>query len=143
MTLIIGRYAWRRDQVGRRGRRRIAKRSFALFQWTTLLPDVAVKPDTHNLFLIRDTDELYSHLRVTIIPDGGIVRYHAYQASYHDHSINSFSIFFHSRLVFAALAALFLKLQNPALKPLTWHLLVMEVTSLLAAMPVTASVQIF
>lgn len=49
------------------------KRSFALFQWTSLLPDVAVKADTHNLFLIRDTDEIYSHLRVTIIPDGGIV----------------------------------------------------------------------
>jgi allantoicase len=36
---------------------------------------VAVKADSHNLFLIRDTDEIYSHLRVTIIPDGGIVRY--------------------------------------------------------------------
>ena len=32
------------------------ERSFALLQWTTLLPDVAVKPDTQNLFLIRDTD---------------------------------------------------------------------------------------
>ncbi|KAI9287078.1 galactose-binding domain-like protein [Umbelopsis sp. AD052] len=47
---------------------------FDNWQWSTLLPDVAVKPDTHNLFLIRDTDELYSHLRVTIIPDGGIAR---------------------------------------------------------------------
>jgi len=44
------------------------------WKWTSLLPDVAVKPDTHNLFLIRDTDEIYSHLRVTIIPDGGIAR---------------------------------------------------------------------
>lgn len=52
----------------------VTDHSFALFQWTSLLPDVAVKPDTHNLFLIRDTDEIYSHLRVTIIPDGGIVR---------------------------------------------------------------------
>ncbi|KAH8556458.1 galactose-binding domain-like protein [Umbelopsis sp. PMI_123] len=44
------------------------------WKWVTLLPDVAVKPDTHNLYLIRDTDDLYSHLRVTIIPDGGIAR---------------------------------------------------------------------
>ncbi|KAI8974754.1 allantoicase [Pilobolus umbonatus] len=46
--------------------------------WVQLLPRVALHPDSHNIFELTDESEVYTHLRVNNIPDGGIARFRAY-----------------------------------------------------------------
>lgn len=42
-------------------------------QWEELLPSVPLGPDAHHLFKIRPTTKAYSHVKLCMIPDGGIV----------------------------------------------------------------------
>ncbi|RUS20720.1 hypothetical protein BC937DRAFT_94527 [Endogone sp. FLAS-F59071] len=48
------------------------------YQWKPLLPTVSIKPTTHNFFALPDTDDIYTHVRLTIIPDGGVARFRVY-----------------------------------------------------------------
>ena len=41
--------------------------------WTEVLPQVPLRPGSHNLFPIR-VDGTYTHLRLRIYPDGGVAR---------------------------------------------------------------------
>ncbi|RUS28054.1 galactose-binding domain-like protein [Jimgerdemannia flammicorona] len=43
------------------------------YQWKLLLPTISIKRSSHNFFAIPDTDDIYTHVRLTIIPDGGVV----------------------------------------------------------------------
>ena len=50
-------------------------------QWTTLLPSVSLKGDSHHYFEI-DEAKAFSHIRLNIYPDGGVASaYEIYGAS--------------------------------------------------------------
>ena len=45
--------------------------------WDEILPKSALRGDSHNLFAI-DAGRAYTHLRLTIFPDGGVARFRVY-----------------------------------------------------------------
>lgn len=46
--------------------------------WVEILPKVPLPPTQHNLFVLEKETEIYTHLRLNNIPDGGIARFRAY-----------------------------------------------------------------
>lgn len=47
--------------------------------WTVLLSKIAVNPHSQNIFeLEENTDQVWSHLKLTMFPDGGIARFRVY-----------------------------------------------------------------
>ncbi|MBX9689343.1 MAG: allantoicase [Candidatus Obscuribacterales bacterium] len=44
------------------------------FQWTEILPKVALKPGSQNIFAVA-SDKRWTHLRLNIYPDGGVARF--------------------------------------------------------------------
>lgn len=46
--------------------------------WIEILPKVQLPPTQHNLFVLEKETEIYTHLRLNNIPDGGIARFRAY-----------------------------------------------------------------
>jgi allantoicase len=46
-------------------------------QWKPLLPEVALQGNTQNEFAI-DNDQIFTHLRLNIFPDGGVARLRVY-----------------------------------------------------------------
>ncbi|KAI7882926.1 galactose-binding like protein [Lichtheimia hyalospora FSU 10163] len=55
-----------------------AKREKAPHEWDTLLSDVSIKPDSHNLFLLGTSDHVYSEVKLTIYPGSGVARFRCY-----------------------------------------------------------------
>ncbi|KAI9497961.1 allantoicase [Zychaea mexicana] len=47
-------------------------------KWVEILPKVDLPPSCHNVFVLDKETEVYTHLRVNNIPDGGIARFRAY-----------------------------------------------------------------
>ncbi|KAI9495918.1 galactose-binding domain-like protein [Zychaea mexicana] len=47
-------------------------------KWITLLPNVPVKPNQHNFFLLGSSDLVYSQVKLTISPGGGVARLRCY-----------------------------------------------------------------
>ncbi|KAI9276233.1 allantoicase [Sporodiniella umbellata] len=47
-------------------------------EWVEILPKVALPPTQHNVFVLSKTTDVYTHLRLNNIPDGGIARFRAY-----------------------------------------------------------------
>ncbi|KAL1924494.1 uncharacterized protein VTP21DRAFT_4148 [Calcarisporiella thermophila] len=49
------------------------------FEWKTILPEVKLRGDAHHLYALPDTpDDVYTHIRLKIYPDGAISRLHIY-----------------------------------------------------------------
>ncbi|KAG0163875.1 Allantoicase [Apophysomyces sp. BC1015] len=46
--------------------------------WTEVLPKVEILPDDHNVFILPQSADVYTHIRINNIPDGGITRFHAF-----------------------------------------------------------------
>ncbi|NIB40942.1 allantoicase [Pseudomaricurvus alkylphenolicus] len=46
-------------------------------EWTTLLPQTPVDAHSQNLFSI-DSDQIWTHIRLNIFPDGGVARFRVY-----------------------------------------------------------------
>ena len=42
-------------------------------QWELLLPEVPLGPNSRHLFKIEPTNKTYSHVKLSMIPDGGFV----------------------------------------------------------------------
>lgn len=47
-------------------------------QWTEILPKVDLPPTCHNLFKLSEPTQVFTHLRLNNIPDGGIARFRVY-----------------------------------------------------------------
>ncbi|KAI8139769.1 galactose-binding domain-like protein [Fennellomyces sp. T-0311] len=47
-------------------------------KWVTLLPDVQVKPNGHNFFLLGGNSDVFSQVKLTISPGGGVARLRCY-----------------------------------------------------------------
>lgn len=47
-------------------------------RWELLLPPVPLGPDAHHLFKIEQSGKPYSHVKLCMIPDGGIARFRVY-----------------------------------------------------------------
>ncbi len=45
--------------------------------WRPILAEVPLRPGAHNLFAIENS-EVWTHLRLTMIPDGGVARFRAF-----------------------------------------------------------------
>lgn len=59
---------------------------FDIIHWTTILPKSALEAGSHNFFEISD-NEVYTHLRLNIYPDGGVARLKVYGEVFKDWSI--------------------------------------------------------
>lgn len=47
-------------------------------KWVEILPKVSLPPNQHNVFVLDKETDVYTHLRLNNIPDGGIARFRAY-----------------------------------------------------------------
>lgn len=47
-------------------------------EWKEILPKVELPPSCHNVFVLDKDTEVFTHLRLNNIPDGGIARFRAY-----------------------------------------------------------------
>ena len=59
---------------------------FENLHWKTILPQSSLQPGSQNFFEITDND-VYTHLRLHIYPDGGVARLKVYGEVYKDWSI--------------------------------------------------------
>jgi allantoicase len=64
---------------------RVAGKPEATTQWTRLLPFVSLKGNSPNLFEVH-SEEIFTHLRLNIHPDGGVARLRAYGSVHVDWS---------------------------------------------------------
>lgn len=55
-------------------------------QWTEILPKVPLQPGSQNIFEIDDRQNIYTHLRLHIYPDGGVARLKVYGEVFKDWS---------------------------------------------------------
>ncbi|CAO3626332.1 unnamed protein product [Mucor hiemalis] len=46
--------------------------------WTTLINEEAIVEDSHNFFQMKDDKDIYSQVRLTVSPGGGIARFRTY-----------------------------------------------------------------
>lgn len=54
-------------------------------EWTEILPEIAVEPNSSNVFEVLNQDH-WTHLRLNIYPDGGVARLRVYGQPYVDWS---------------------------------------------------------
>ncbi|KAI8148184.1 allantoicase [Fennellomyces sp. T-0311] len=47
-------------------------------KWVEVLPKVDLPPSCHNVFVLEKQTEVYTHVRINNIPDGGIARFRVY-----------------------------------------------------------------
>ncbi|ORZ00301.1 allantoicase [Syncephalastrum racemosum] len=47
-------------------------------KWTEILPKVDLPPTCHNVFVLEKETEVFTHIRINNIPDGGIARFRVY-----------------------------------------------------------------
>ncbi|KAI8388377.1 allantoicase [Radiomyces spectabilis] len=47
-------------------------------KWVEILPKVELPPTCHNVFVLDQPTEVYTHIRLNNIPDGGIARFRVY-----------------------------------------------------------------
>lgn len=59
---------------------------FDKVQWTEILSKVPLQPGSQNIFEIEDRQNIYTHLRLHIYPDGGVARLKVYGEVFKDWS---------------------------------------------------------
>ncbi len=59
---------------------------FDKVEWTEILPKVPLQPGSQNIFEIEDRQNIYTHLRLHIYPDGGVARLKVYGEVFKDWS---------------------------------------------------------
>jgi len=57
--------------------------SFRYLKWDELLPKVELGPNSRHLFKIPQTDTVYTHLKLNVYPDGGVVRKYSLFVHWH------------------------------------------------------------
>lgn len=63
---------------------------FDTVQWKEILPKLPLQPGSQNIFEIEDRQNIYTHLRLHIYPDGGVARLKVYGEVFKDWSkVNS------------------------------------------------------
>ncbi len=55
-------------------------------KWVEILPRVPLQPGSQNIFKIEDNQNIYTHLRLHIYPDGGVARLKVYGEVFKDWS---------------------------------------------------------